>query len=126
MTATGSQLRFSFKTAFTNKSWYFINGEGQIEFLAAVDRANLILLVFPLYIDSLPFLMMKSLEVMAEHISARSQESPKRLFAIANNAFPEAHHNAVALSICRRFAAETGMIWTGGLALGAGLVVCQF
>lgn len=101
---------------------HLLNREGQTEFLAAVDRANLILLAFPLYIDSLPFLMMKSLEVMAEHISTRSQKSPKRLFAIANNGFPEAHHNAQALAICRRFAADTGMVWSGGLAMGAGIV----
>ncbi len=102
---------------------HLLNGEGQTEFLAAFDRADLILLVFPLYIDSLPFLMMKSLEVMAEHISAHSQESPKRLFAISNNGAPEAHHNAVALSICRQFAAATGMIWSGGLAMGGGVIL---
>ncbi|MBE7384830.1 MAG: flavodoxin family protein [Leptolyngbya sp. SIO1E4] len=97
-----------------------LKGKGQTEFLAAVDRANLILLAFPLYIDSLPFLMMKSLEVMAEHLSAHSQENPKRLFAIANNGFPEAHHNAPALAICQRFAIDTGMVWLGSLAMGAG------
>ncbi len=99
---------------------HLLQGKGQTEFLAAVDRANLILLAFPLYIDSLAFLMMKSLEVMAKHICARSQENPKRLFAIANNGFPEAHNNAPALAICRQFAADTGMIWSGGLAMGAG------
>ncbi len=102
---------------------HLLQGKGQTEFLAAVDRADLILLVFPLYIDSLPFLMMKSLEVMAEHISAHPQESPKRLLAIANNGFPEAHNNAPALGICRRFAADTGMVWSGGLAMGAGLTL---
>ena len=97
-----------------------LNGKGQVEFLAAVERANLILLAFPLYIDSLPFLMMKSLEVMAEHISAHPQKDTKRLLAIANNGFPEAHHNALALAICQRFAINTNMIWSGGLAMGAG------
>lgn len=97
-----------------------LKGNGQTEFVGAVDRANLILLAFPLYIDSLPFLMMKSLEVMAEYISAHPQESPKRLFAIVNNGFPEAHNNTPALAICQRFAIDTGMIWLGGLAMGAG------
>ncbi|MDV3351939.1 NAD(P)H-dependent oxidoreductase [Leptothoe sp. LEGE 181152] len=97
-----------------------LQGEGQAEFLAAVDRAELILLAFPLYVDSLPFLVMKSLEVMAKHLSTDPPESPKRLFAIANNGFPEAHHNALALAICQRFAIDTGLIWLGGLALGAG------
>lgn len=97
-----------------------LNREGQDEFLAAIEQANLILLAFPLYIDSLPFLMMKSLEVMGKHLSAHSQESPKRLLAIVNNGFPEAHHNAIALAICQQFAINTGMIWLGGLAMGAG------
>lgn len=102
-----------------------LRGEGQTKFLSAVDRAELILFAFPLYIDSLPFLMMKSLEVMAKHLSAYAQESPKRLFAIANNGFPEAHHNALALAMCQQFALDTNMIWLGGLAVGAGTVVCQ-
>ena len=102
---------------------HLLQGKGPTEFLAAVDRAELILLVFPLYIDSLPFLMMKSLEVMAEHLSINPQKPPKRLLAIANNGFPEAHNNAPALAICRRFAADTGMVWSGGLATGAGLTL---
>ncbi len=94
--------------------------EGLAEFGTAIDRTNLILLVFPLYIDSLPFLMMKSLEVMAEHFSNCSEKNPKRLFALANNGFPEAYQNALALAICQRFAIDTNMIWLGGLAMGAG------
>lgn len=102
-----------------------LKGGGQAEFLAAVDWADLILFAFPLYIDSLPFLMMKSLEMMAEHFATHPQEHPKRLFAIANNGFPEAHHNAPALAICQRFAQDIGMVWLGGLAVGAGWAVCQ-
>ena len=97
-----------------------LNGEEPNDFLAAVERANLLLLAFPLYIDSLPFLMMKSLEVMAKYLSLNPQKRSKRLLAIVNNGFPEAHHNAVALGICRQFAADTGMVWSGGLAMGAG------
>ncbi|NEQ48118.1 MAG: hypothetical protein F6K00_33120 [Leptolyngbya sp. SIOISBB] len=100
-----------------------LRGEGQTELLAAVDRADLMLLAFPLYIDSLPFLMMKFLEAIAPHLLTHSQERPKRLAAITNNGFPEAHHNAPALAICQQFAADTGMVWLGGLALGAGEVL---
>lgn len=96
------------------------NDKGKGEFLAAIDQANLILLAFPLYIDSLPFLMMKSLETIAQHISNHPQKDKKRLLAIANNGFLEAHHNAIALAICQRFAIDTNMIWSGGLAIGAG------
>jgi hypothetical protein len=43
-----------------------------------------------------------------------------RLVGIVNSGFPETHQNAVALAICREFAAQSGFIWAGGLALGAG------
>ena len=44
-----------------------IKGEGQPELLAPADRADLIILAFPLYIDSLPMLMSKALEAMTGH-----------------------------------------------------------
>ncbi len=97
-----------------------IKESGQAELLAAAKRADLILLAFPLYIDSLPFLMMKALEVMAGQLDPPSGENPKRLAAIVNNGFPESYQNAPAVAICRRFAVDTGMTWLGGLAMGAG------
>jgi hypothetical protein len=94
---------------------------GQTEFLAAVDRADLILLAFPLYIDVLAYLPTKALEVIAEHRRAAGDGARQQgLFGLANNGFPEAHQNNLALSILRRFAARSGMTWLGGMALGAG------
>ena len=94
---------------------------GQTEFLAAVDRADLILLAFPLYIDVLAYLPTKALEVIAEHRrTAGDGARPQGLFGLANNGFPEAHQNNLALAILRRFAARSGMTWLGGMALGAG------
>jgi len=40
---------------------------GQRELLSSTDRADLLLLAFPLYVDSLPFLVTKALEVIASH-----------------------------------------------------------
>jgi hypothetical protein len=94
---------------------------GQTEFLAAVDRADLTLLAFPLYIDVLAYLPTKALEVIAEHRRAAGDAArPQGLFGLANNGFPEAHQNNLALSILRLFAARSGMTWLGGMALGAG------
>lgn len=42
------------------------------------------------------------------------------MVGIVNSGFPEAFHNDTALAILRRFAAETGFQWAGGLALGGG------
>lgn len=93
---------------------------GQRELLSSTDRADLLLLAFPLYVDSLPFLVTKALEVIASHRQTLPNRRPQRLVAIVNNGFPEAAQNALALAICRRFAERSGFAWAGGLAMGAG------
>jgi multimeric flavodoxin WrbA len=97
--------------------------EGQAELLASVDRAGLIVLAFPLYADALPYLVTKALSVVADHRRSVSTSSLQRLAAIVNSGFPETHQNAVALAICREFAAQSGFAWAGGLALPAGGMV---
>jgi multimeric flavodoxin WrbA len=86
--------------------------------LEAVDAADLVLLAFPLYVDSLPAPVIRTLEHIAAH---RASQTTHKLFAaIANCGFPEAHHNATALAICANFARQAGLTWGGSLALGAG------
>lgn len=83
-----------------------------------LDQADLVVLAFPLYVDSLPAPVIAALEKIAAH---RAIVQPlQRFAAIANCGFPEAHHNNTALAICGQFAAQTGMIWVGSLSLGAG------
>lgn len=93
---------------------------GQDELLAATGRAGLIVLAFPLYVDSVPYLVVKAMELIADQRRDRDGDETQRLVALANSGFPEAHHNDTALAICRRFAAEAGFQWAGGLALGGG------
>ena len=94
--------------------------KGQIELCSAVDRSDLIILSFPLYIDSLPYLVTKALEVIASHKKRSQVKKPQRIFTIINNGFPENRQNALALAICRCFADQCGLSWSGALALGAG------
>jgi multimeric flavodoxin WrbA len=97
--------------------------EGEAALLEASDRAGLILLVFPLYADALPFLVTKALTIMATHRQAATHPAPQRLAAIVNSGFPETCQNSVALAISEEFARQSGMLWEGGLALGGGGVV---
>lgn len=99
--------------------------KGQAELLSAVERADLILLAFPLYIDALPYLVTKCLEIIGAHRLSRDSDGEKRLFVICNNGFPEAAQNSLALAICHRFAVEAGLTWDGALALGAGEALCS-
>jgi hypothetical protein len=96
--------------------------EGEGELLARVERAGLILLVFPLYVDALPCLVTKALAVIAAHRAGR-EPSAQRFVAIVNSGFPETFQNSAALAICREFAAQSGFTWAGGLALGGGGVI---
>jgi multimeric flavodoxin WrbA len=92
--------------------------EGEGELLSAVERASLVLVVFPLYVDALPYLMTKALAVIAQRTSR--EQAPHRLVAIVNSGFPETHQNSLALAICREFAEQSRLQWAGGLAFGAG------
>jgi hypothetical protein len=84
----------------------------------AINNADLVVLAFPLYVDSLPAPVIAALEKISDH--RKDKHSPIRFAAIANCGFPEADHNNTALAICSEFARQNGFTWMGGLALGAG------
>jgi len=86
--------------------------------LDAVNAADLVVLSFPLYVDSLPAPTIEALEIIAA--SRSSKMTSQRFTAIANCGFPEPHHNAAALAICKTFAHQAGFLWAGSLSLGAG------
>jgi len=94
--------------------------EGRVILLRAVESSDLLILSFPLYVDSLPSPAIAALELIAEHRKTSKKPKSQKLLAIANNGFPEADQNDTALAICSRFASETGIEWVGGLALGGG------
>jgi hypothetical protein len=84
----------------------------------AVAAADLVVLAFPLYIDTLPAPVIATLEQLTADRDKRSAGG--RFTAITNCGFPEAHHCANALAVCAGFAHAAGLAWAGGLALGAG------
>ena len=96
--------------------------EGIEALLAATDRADLIVLAAPLYVDCLPALVIQALERIAAHCQGRAEKA-QRLVALLNCGFPEAAHNDTALAICRQFAREAGFEWAGGLSLGGGQAI---
>ena len=91
--------------------------------LAAVDAADLLVLAFPLYVDSLPFLVTKALDLISRHRLENRNRRAQSLVAIANNGFIDAHQNKVALAICYQFAKQAEITWAGALAMGAGEAV---
>jgi hypothetical protein len=85
--------------------------------LADVGAADLFMLVTPLYVDSLPYLVTRSLEIIA---AQRARCPNQRFAALVNCGFPEADQCRTALAILECFARRAGFLWAGGLALGGG------
>lgn len=88
--------------------------------LAATDKADLVVLSFPLYVDSLPAPVIRCLERVAAHHAAHAGRSGQTFMAVCNSGFPESRQNDTALAICRCFADAVGWRWAGGLPLGGG------
>ncbi|MFX1520593.1 MAG: hypothetical protein ACFFCD_11815 [Promethearchaeota archaeon] len=94
--------------------------KGKEDLLLAVNASDIIILAFPLYIDSLPASVIKAMEFIATRRRTMTNLKKPKFIAISNNGFPEASQNDVALDICRIFAKESDFEWVGGLACGGG------
>lgn len=90
------------------------------ELLVAVANADIVVLAFPLYVDSLPAAVIRGLELISRNRKSEPVPKKQRLISIVNCGFPEAQHNKTAILICRCFAREAEFEWAGGLALGGG------
>ncbi|MGF1506834.1 MAG: hypothetical protein GYB64_12350 [Chloroflexi bacterium] len=86
---------------------------------ADIETADLLLMSFPVYVDSLPYVLTAVLEALY------SQPPTHRaaVAAVANCGFPEADHTHVSLGICAQFAYAMDMPWHGGIGIGEGTAV---
>ncbi len=89
------------------------------ETIAGMLAADVLLLVFPLYVDSLPAPLIKLLTLMEQAAKASSAPLPK-VYAICNCGFYEAEHTRLALKMVRHFALRAGLPWGYGLGIGCG------
>lgn len=87
--------------------------------LDKMDTCDLIVLSFPLYVDSLPSQMIRFLELAYDHRKVINGSGP-RMMAVCQSGFPESHHNDYALKVCSIFAKDAGFRWVGGLSVGGG------
>jgi multimeric flavodoxin WrbA len=84
----------------------------------AIAKADLFVLVMPLYVDALPALATRALETLAA--MRKTNASPSRFVLLVNSGFPEPEQSRTALRITRHFAARAGYHFAGGLPLGGG------
>jgi NAD(P)H-dependent FMN reductase len=99
--------------------------EATEELYAAVAEADLVVLSFPLYVDSLPAPAIRALELITarragEASGDQGEAAGPAFVAICQSGFAEAGHSAVAVEICRHFAHAAGLEWAGGLVMPEG------
>jgi len=109
---------FETEKLFIHKS--LKSDKSQEELLGSIRHADIVVIAFPLYVDSLPYLVIKTMELIERNRQLKKNISKKRLLCIVNCGFPEVNHNKTALAICSQFAKEVNFKWIGGLALGGG------
>ncbi|NHJ22543.1 MAG: hypothetical protein EAX91_16470 [Candidatus Lokiarchaeota archaeon] len=98
-----------------------VNREEKVKnLLNEIEAMDLMILTFPLYVDSLPAPVIKAMELIKDNKTFLNSKKPQNFIAISNNGFPEASQNDTALKICRIFSKECGFIWKGGIAVGGG------
>ncbi|MEG6523938.1 hypothetical protein [Desulfotomaculum sp. 1211_IL3151] len=89
------------------------------ESIAEIFTADALLIVFPLYVDSLPAPLIKLLTIMEETAKAANLSLPV-VYAICNCGFYEAEHTRPALHMLRHFALRAGLTWGYGIGIGGG------
>jgi hypothetical protein len=92
------------------------------ELFDAIERTEAVVLLFPLYIDSLPSGVIRFFELFQERKGEKGGKG-KPFYAISNSGAPESIQSTVALEICVLFARDTGFAWNGGGAVGGGAIL---
>lgn len=112
---------------YTNEKAYIhrliFREEKQEKLINNILNSDLIILAFPLYVDSLPAPLIKMMEFLSEKEVIINNERTIGFCAIVNSGFPEKIHNMTALKICEIFCKDMGFEWKGGLAIGGGAVI---
>ncbi len=83
-------------------------------------EADVLVVAFPLYIDSLPAPLLEWLISYHGLVGAREGGSPATVFAVCNCGFHEGAQTELALAVVRNFACSSGLTWGGGLGIGSG------
>ena len=84
-------------------------------------RADIVGLITPLYVDSLPYPVIRFLEIL--NSNCRRELESKGFFAVSQCGFPDLRLFGPLLESCRIFAESSGLRWLGGLGYGGGAII---
>lgn len=92
------------------------------ECIEQVDGADTIVLILPIYENSVPGLVVKFFEGLYEK-KEKFKSKEKKLLVITNSGFPEIEANKTAIKTCELFAKEMGLEWMGGISVTPGTLI---
>ena len=84
----------------------------------AFQRADAIVLIFPLYIFCMPAMLTRFLQDFVAQYPSAVQDAA--VYAIINCGFPEPEINQEAMRVVERFSQQTGRVFFGGVMIGGG------
>jgi multimeric flavodoxin WrbA len=87
--------------------------------LKDIISGEIIVLAFPLYVDSIPSHTLKML-IELEIIVRKEQPKDLIIYAIINNGFYEGKQNHIAFEIIKNWCEHSGIKFGGGIGQGAG------
>ena len=95
-----------------------VQSETSPDILNIILNADILLIVFPLYVDSLPAPLIELL-TRIEQIARKGDKKP-RVYSIINCGLHESEHNILALDMIKYFTERAGLSWGYGLGIGHG------
>jgi len=96
--------------------------QGVVELMECIREADLLFLISPLYVDSLPYNVIKMLELIKIYIGPDTGNRSKKFFALSHSGL-DVTKNDVSVRIYERFAKELNFNFGGSLALGTSSII---
>ncbi len=92
------------------------------DLMTDISQNNVLLLCVPVYIDSLSYPLISTLEQIYSYKDNKIFHE-KKLIAIIHSGFPEKIHREPAIEICHNFARTMGFDWQGAVDFGVSSII---
>lgn len=108
------------KTQLDEYSIFELKKHKYDEIIASINESEIIVLAFPLYVDSPPSLTLEFLDYIIDN---KIDLSGKLVYSIINCGFRDANQNAIAANIISSWSKKVKAKYNGSLLIGAGEVI---
>lgn len=97
-----------------------LNNENAL--LENIQVSDVVILVFPIYENSTPSIVLKFFETIYEN-KEKLMEKNRKMFVITNSGFPEIIANKNSVITCSLFAKDMNFTWLGGITVAPGTLI---